>query len=70
MLHAGARAGRGALYVGPVYTQHNPLAPDGAEAFVRFVEAFLAQFSHLHVDFKRTAAEGDLVAVHAHPRAR
>jgi predicted SnoaL-like aldol condensation-catalyzing enzyme len=52
--------------VGPVYTQHNPLAPDGPEAFVRFVEGFRAQYPQLRVDVKRTVAEGDLVVTHVH----
>ena len=55
-----------ARYVGPVYTQHNPLAPDGAEAFIQFVEGFRAQFPQLHVDVKRTVAAGDLVVTHVH----
>jgi predicted SnoaL-like aldol condensation-catalyzing enzyme len=55
-----------ARYVGPVYTQHNPLAPDGPESFIQFVEGFRAQFPQLHVDIKRTVAQGDLVATHAH----
>jgi hypothetical protein len=31
-------------YGGPYYTQHNPQAPDGFEAFVGFVEGFAGQF--------------------------
>jgi predicted SnoaL-like aldol condensation-catalyzing enzyme len=55
-----------ARHVGPVYTQHNPLAPDGAAAFIQFVEGFRAQFPQLRVEVKRTVAEGDLVVTHAH----
>ena len=32
-------------YVGPQYTQHNPQAPDGGEAFVGFVTRFVGQVS-------------------------
>ena len=42
-----------AQYVGAQYIQHNPLAGDGAEAFVQFVTGFLAQVPELRVDIKR-----------------
>lgn len=54
-----------AKYVGPRYTQHNPGAPDGPEAFVQFVKGFTGQFPELRVHFKRFIAEGDLVVVHS-----
>ena len=53
-------------YLGPVYIQHNPLAADGAEAFIAFVEAFTASNPQLHVDIKRVIAECDLVVTHSH----
>ena len=52
-------------YVGPQYIQHNPLAPDGAEAFVGFVTGYVGQFPELSVDIKRVVGEGDMVALHA-----
>lgn len=48
------------------YTQHNPIAPDGVEAFVRVMTAALAAQPDLRVDVKRMVAEGDLVAMHSH----
>ena len=30
-----------AKYIDPYYRQHNPMAPDGAEAFVDFVRGFV-----------------------------
>jgi predicted SnoaL-like aldol condensation-catalyzing enzyme len=60
------------LYVGldengdPTYTQHNPFAQDGSEAFIAFVEFFKGLFPLLHVDIKRTIAQCDLVMTHAH----
>jgi len=51
-------------YVGDRYIQHNPQAPDGAEAFIQFVGAFTAQFPDLTIEVKRTVAEGDLVVTH------
>ena len=52
-------------YVGPKYIQHNPLAPDGADAFVGFVTGYVGQFPELSVDIKRVVGEGDMVALHA-----
>ena len=52
-------------YVGPQYIQHNPLAPDGADAFVGFVTGYVGQFPELSVDIKRVVGEGDMVAIHA-----
>lgn len=53
-----------ARYVGSEYVQHNPQAPDGAEAFVQFVTGFAAQFPELHVDIRRIVGEGDVVVTH------
>jgi predicted SnoaL-like aldol condensation-catalyzing enzyme len=52
-------------YVGDRYVQHNPQAADGAEAFVGFVRWYRGEHSELHVDIKRTVAEGDLVVTHS-----
>lgn len=48
------------------YTQHNPFAQDGPEAFIAFVEFYKGLFPDLHVDIKRTIAQCDLVMTHAH----
>jgi predicted SnoaL-like aldol condensation-catalyzing enzyme len=53
-------------YLGTVYKQHNPLAPDGPEVFIDFVGQFLAQSPHMTFDLKRVIAEGDLVVLHYH----
>jgi predicted SnoaL-like aldol condensation-catalyzing enzyme len=52
-------------YGGPHYIQHNPQAPDGFEAFVRFVEGFAEQFPQISFEIKRTVAEGDMVVTHS-----
>jgi predicted SnoaL-like aldol condensation-catalyzing enzyme len=52
-------------YGGPYYTQHNPQAPDGFEAFIQFVTDFVEQFPQMSVDIKRAIAEGDLVVTHS-----
>lgn len=49
-----------------LYTQHNPFAQDGPEAFIAFVEFFKGLFPDLNVDIKRTIAQCDLVMTHAH----
>ena len=48
-------------YLGDEYIQHNPQAPDGAEAFIGFVEAF----PEARIEIKRIVAEGDIVVTHA-----
>jgi predicted SnoaL-like aldol condensation-catalyzing enzyme len=51
-------------YVGKTYTQHNPMAADGPQAFIDFVNGFYATNPNLHVEIKRLIAEGDLVVTH------
>lgn len=52
--------------LGHTYTQHNPGSPDGAEAFIGYVHALRSRFPDVHLDVKRTVAEGDLVVTHSH----
>jgi predicted SnoaL-like aldol condensation-catalyzing enzyme len=54
-----------ARYIGDKYIQHNPQAPDGAEAFIQFVRSFAQQFPELSVEIKRAIAEGDFVVTHS-----
>jgi len=51
--------------VGSTYIQHNPIAGDGPQPFVEFVNGFVGQFPDLSVDIKRVIAEGDLVMTHS-----
>ena len=51
-------------YLGPQYIQHNPQAPDGADAFVAFVNGFAAQVPELSIEIKRVVGEGDIVVTH------
>jgi len=53
-----------AKYVGDRYIQHNPQAADGPEAFIGFVNWYRGEYPELHVEIKRTVAEGDLVVTH------
>ena len=52
-------------YLGAQYIQHNPTAPDGAEAFVEFAGGFVAQAPDLSLEIKRLIAEGDMVVAHS-----
>lgn len=54
-----------ATCVGDKYVQHNPMAPDGPEASLRFLIGFVAQFPELRLEIKRVIAEGDLVVTHS-----
>jgi predicted SnoaL-like aldol condensation-catalyzing enzyme len=51
-------------YGGAHYIQHNPQAPNGFEAFIRFVVGFAKQLPQLSLDIKRAVAEGDMVVTH------
>jgi predicted SnoaL-like aldol condensation-catalyzing enzyme len=51
-------------YLGPQYIQHNPQAPDGADAFIGFVTGFAGQFPELSIEIKRVLGEGDIVVTH------
>lgn len=53
-----------ARYVGSTYTQHNPMAGDGPQPFIEFVNGFVGQFPALSEDIKRVLADGDLVLTH------
>ena len=52
-------------FLGTEYIQHNPMAPDGPEAFVEFAGGFVAQAPGLSLEIKRIIAEGDLVVAHS-----
>jgi predicted SnoaL-like aldol condensation-catalyzing enzyme len=53
------------LYGGDEYIQHNPLAANGFDAFIAFVNSFKSAFPDAHIDIKRVIAEGDLVVTHS-----
>ena len=55
-----------AKYLGSHYTQHNPQAADGGEAFIGFVHYFTTAFPNFRLEVKRLVAEGDLVMMHSH----
>ena len=53
-------------HLGDRYVQHNPDAPDGAEAFIGFVTWLRGEYPNLKLDIKRVIAEGDVVVTHSH----
>ena len=53
-----------ARYGGAEYIQHNPLAANGFEAFIAFVNGFTATFPNLHIEIVRVFAECDFVITH------
>lgn len=53
-------------YLHPNYRQHNPTAPDGRDAAIKGLSAFVAACPELRYDIKQMFQDGDTVAVFAH----
>ena len=53
-----------ARHGGPKYIQHNPLADNGFDAFIAFVEDFTGQFPDTHIDIRRVFADCNFVVTH------
>jgi len=54
------------LYVGDEYIQHNPLVGDGKEAFIAYFEKMGKEYPQKSIEFVRSVAEDNLVALHTH----
>lgn len=54
------------LFVGADYIQHNPLVGDGPEPFITYFERMAKEYADKSIEFVRTIAQGDLVALHTH----
>jgi predicted SnoaL-like aldol condensation-catalyzing enzyme len=53
-------------YLGPKYTQHNPVAADGPEGLKGFINFLKEKFPNNKSEIKRIFADGDYVIVHVH----
>ena len=53
-------------YVGDEYIQHNPLVGNGPQPFIEYFERMAAEYPDKSIEFVRSVAEGDLVALHTH----
>jgi predicted SnoaL-like aldol condensation-catalyzing enzyme len=53
-------------WVEPGYVQHNPLAQNGRDAAIAFLEPFFNSHPDINYSIKRVIADGNLVAVHSH----
>lgn len=54
------------LYVGAEYIQHNPLVGDGPQPFIDYFNRMASEYPEKSIEFVRSVAEGDLVALHTH----
>jgi predicted SnoaL-like aldol condensation-catalyzing enzyme len=53
-------------WVDPGYIQHNPMAANGRDAAIAFLEPFFATNPGISYSIKRILADGNLVVIHAH----
>lgn len=55
-------------FVGNQYIQHNPVVSDGLQGFVDYFERMKIEYPKKSIEFVRSVAEGDLVALHTHQK--
>lgn len=53
-------------YVGKEYIQHNPDVADGTQGFIDYFERMQKEYPEKSIEFVRSVAEGNLVALHTH----
>ena len=51
-------------YLGPRYTQHNPLVEDGPDGLRKLLGFIKAKFPSAHSEIKQVFADGDFVLLH------
>ncbi len=54
------------IYVGDEYIQHNPSVGDGIEPFIEYFEKAGKEHPKKSIEFVRSVAEDNLVALHTH----
>lgn len=54
------------MYTGDEYIQHNPVVADGKQAIIDYFSEMHRDYPNKSIEFVRTIAEGDLVALHTH----
>ncbi|MGM0580198.1 MAG: nuclear transport factor 2 family protein [Bacteroidota bacterium] len=54
------------LFVGELYTQHNPAVANGTAGFIEYFERMQKEYPNKSVEFVRAVAENNLVALHTH----
>tara|TARA_R110002049_G_scaffold25972_7_gene90849 strand:+ start:6017 stop:6268 length:252 start_codon:yes stop_codon:yes gene_type:complete len=54
------------LYVGNAYIQHNPDVADAKKGFIDYFEKMQNEYPNKSIEFVRSIAEGDFVALHTH----
>ncbi len=57
-----------AVYFGPYYIQHNPVAPDGIAGFKAFITFRKERMPHAQSRIVRAFAEGNFVILHVHAK--
>jgi predicted SnoaL-like aldol condensation-catalyzing enzyme len=55
-----------AWYVGKEYRQHNRIVADGPQPFIDYFVRMPRDYLEKSITFTRSAAEGDLAALHTH----
>jgi len=54
------------LYIGSEYIQHNPSVANGTKGFIAYFKKMQQEYPEKSIEFVRSIAEGDLVALHTH----
>jgi predicted SnoaL-like aldol condensation-catalyzing enzyme len=49
-----------------ILQQHNPLVGDGKQSFIDYFDRMQDEYPNKSIEFVRTIAEGNLVALHTH----